>query len=288
MQALPKSSLPRDLYIDLLKRALSNTIYVEPEGHISPELLDKAKRALVSVKALYGKELAVSNSPMSQLIRMNDINMLAGSMRAMQSFAHTMTDQTGIANVEQCVRTVVEEKIPGDLLEAGVWQGGLTILMRGVLKAYGVTERVVWVADSFQGLPEPSDESGLDDKIAYHFTSYVGLLAVSLEKVRHNFSVYGLLDDQVRFLEGFFCDTLPTAPVGPLALMRLDGDWYDSTRDSLVNLYPKLQPSGYCIIDDYGLPLGCRKAVDDYRAEHRITEPIVWVNDQTVYWRRAK
>ena len=98
----------------------------------------------------------------------------------------------------------------------------------------------------------------------------------------------GLLDAQVCFLPGWFRDTLPKAPIERLALMRLDGDWYESTRDALENLYPKLSPGGFAIIDDYGIPIGCRRAVDEYRQRHAIQEPLTWVNGATVYWRRER
>jgi hypothetical protein len=114
----------------------------------------------------------------------------------------------------------------------------------------------------------------------------VGGLRVSLTEVRANFQRFGLLDEQVNFLAGWFRDTLPAAPVERLALLRLDGDWYDSTRDCLRFLYPKLSAGGYIIIDDYGLPLGCRRAVDEYRRAKRIREPLQWVNMQTVFWQR--
>jgi O-methyltransferase len=85
-------------------------------------------------------------------------------------------------------------------------------------------------------------------------------LAVSLEQVKANFDRYGLLDDQVRFLKGWFRDTLPVAPIERLAVLRLDGDMYESPMDTLVNLYPKLSEGGYVIVDDYGAIPACRQA----------------------------
>jgi hypothetical protein len=108
--------------------------------------------------------------------------------------------------------------------------------------------------------------------------------AVPLEEVKAAFARYGLLDDQVVFLEGLFKDTLPTAPVAALAVLRLDGDMYDSTVDGLVNLYPKLAPGGTLIVDDYFLFDAQRKAVDEYRAAHRIADPIVQIDDFGGYW----
>jgi len=90
----------------------------------------------------------------------------------------------------------------------------------------------------------------------------------------------------VRFLKGWFRDTLPAAPIGKLALLRLDGDLYESTRDALHALYGKLSPGGFLLVDDYGDFPPCRKAVDEFRAEHRIDAPIVEVDWSGVYWRK--
>ena len=110
-------------------------------------------------------------------------------------------------------------------------------------------------------------------------------LAVSLEQVRANFAEYGLLDEKVRFLEGWFEDTLPTAPIARLAILRLDGDLYKSTMDTLQHLYPKLSAGGYVIIDDYWAIAACREAVTDYRQQQGITEPIRRMDWTGVYWR---
>jgi O-methyltransferase len=158
--------------------------------------------------------------------------------------------------------------------------------MRGVLKIFGSTERVVWVADSFQGLPKPDPEQYPADAGDRHWTRPE--LAVSLEEVKANFARYGLLDDQVRFLVGWFRDTLPAAPMSQLAVLRLDGDMYESTMDGLLHLYPKLSRGGYVILDDYGAVPGCRAAVEDFRREHGIDEPVERIDWTGVFWQRRK
>src|SRR5205085_12029434 len=100
-----------------------------------------------------------------------------------------------------------------------------------------------------------------------------------------NFHKYGLLDEQVVFLKGWFKDTLPTAPIDTLAILRLDGDMYSSTMDALVHLYPKLSKGGFCIIDDYGLP-ACRQAVHAYRAQHHIQSEIREIDWTGSFWRK--
>jgi len=166
-----------------------------------------------------------------------------------------------------------------------VWRGGSVIFMRAILAAYADPSRNVWVADSFQGLPPPDPQYAADAGDVFHGFE---TLAVSLEEVRANFARYGLLDDRVKFLKGWFKDTLAGAPIERLALARLDGDMYESTMDALRPLYPRLSVGGYLIVDDYGIVPGCKQAVDEYRGEHGITEPIVDIDGWGVYWRRER
>ena len=139
--------------------------------------------------------------------------------------------------------------------------------------------------NSFRGLPAPNPSLYPADKEC-KFHEYKQL-AVSLEEVKTNFALYNLLDDQVRFLKGWFCDTLPHAPISKLSILRLDGDLYESTMDSLVNLYPKLSIGGYLIIDDYNIPC-CRKAVNDFRNTFNINEAIQYIDQSAIFWKRLK
>src|SRR5262249_28733174 len=107
-----------------------------------------------------------------------------------------------------------------------------------------------------------------------------------VELIRRNFERYGLLDDQVQFLPGWFRDTLPKAPIQRLALLRLDGDLYESTMNALLPLYPKLTSGGFVIVDDYNLP-ECEKAVIDYRKKMSIDDEILAIDDVGVYWRKS-
>ncbi|HXF98340.1 MAG TPA: TylF/MycF/NovP-related O-methyltransferase [Gaiellaceae bacterium] len=195
----------------------------------------------------------------------------------------TMMGMSRLENLERCIVDVLREHVPGDLIETGVWRGGASIFMRGVLAAYGDTGRRVFVADSFQGLPKPDPETFPQDEGDRLWTRPE--LAVPMEEVKANFERYGLLDDQVQFLPGWFRDTLPSAPVNRLALLRLDGDLYESTIVALEALYPKLSSGGYVIVDDYALET-CRAAVDDYRERHSITEELGSVDWTGVYWRK--
>jgi hypothetical protein len=151
--------------------------------------------------------------------------------------------------------------------------------MRAVLRIYGVTDRVVWAADSFEGMPVPENESDGWD------LSDVEELQISIEEVKRNFARFGLLDDQVAFLKGWFKDTLPAAPIKRLAILRMDGDLYNSTMDSLANLYDKVSTGGYVIVDDYKHWPGCRRAVHDFLHGRHLNPEILDIDDQSVYWR---
>ena len=230
------------LYLDLMKKTLTNIIYDKKEN----------------------------------------IVILEDSNKIWPSQAHTMIGLVGLNNIQYCMEDIIKNNIPGDVIETGAWRGGATIFMRAILKEYNITDRTVWVADSFQGLPVPDTKNHPDDP---HLEQYKEL-AVSLEKVQDNFSRYDLLDNQVKFLKGWFKDTLPNAPINQLALLRMDGDYYESTMDALVNLYPKLSVGGWIIIDDYGCIPACARAVNDYRKMHNITSVIQSAGWTIRYWQK--
>lgn len=201
------------------------------------------------------------------------------------STAPSMIGAKRMNNLRSECERVIKAGIPGDFMETGVWRGGACIMMRAVLKAYQVTDRRVIAADSFAGPPPPSNRSAADTAADFHTCKD---FAVPLDEVKAAFIRYGLLDEQVVFLAGLFKDTLPTAPVETLALLRLDGDMYESTIDGLVNLYPKLSPGGTVIIDDYYLFDTQRTAVDEFRTIHRITDPIIQIDHFGGYWIKGR
>jgi O-methyltransferase len=143
---------------------------------------------------------------------------------------------------------------------------------------------MVWVADSFEGLPVPSmpEDEGYDFSAAK-----VPILAIPLEEVQENFRRYDLLDSQVEFLQGWFCDTLPSAPIEQLALLRLDGDLYESTMDALNALYQKVSPGGFIIVDDYGDFEPCRRAITEFRETQGISDPIEIIDWAGAFWRKT-
>jgi O-methyltransferase len=275
---------PREMYIELLKAALSASLYDESawyvfqEGdgfkHLSKRILHRLRSHLrdAVIRLLRKRSVVlVKTQPLANALRQEG--------RDWPFLGYTMIGHRRLDNVRDCIAKVLQDDIPGDLIETGVWRGGTTIFMRGVLKAYGVNDRRVWVADSFEGLPAPiSSLDGTD-------LSGVEYLKVSLAQVRSNFERFGLLDDQVRFLEGEFRNTLPHAPIERLSILRLDGDLYSSTMDALRSLYARVSRGGYIIVDDYYSWAPCRKAVDEFLSEQSRKPYVERIDWAGAYWR---
>lgn len=251
----------RRLYLDLMKKVLTNVVYEDnPLGYEH-----------IPIPWFQGEP---SYDPEKRRVGLD-----------WPSVAHTMVGLKRLDNVQACMEQVLSDDVPGDFIETGVWRGGVCIFMRAFLEAYGVKDRRIWVADSFEGIPDVGDDGHpLDVRLGLHRAN--GTLAVPMELVKANFARYDLLDDQVQFLPGWFRDSLPTAPVERLAILRLDGDLYESTMDALNSLYPKLSPGGFVIVDDYALR-SCRKAIDEFRDQHGITDEVLPIDGASAYWRRT-
>ncbi|MCM3874774.1 MAG: TylF/MycF family methyltransferase [Pyrinomonadaceae bacterium] len=268
----------KEMYLDLMKKSLTFQLWDESKlyrpAHIDPHPFYKrwAVNAIVNYLGRSGRQITESLPGQTEA-------RVQG--RDWPPLAYTMIGLDRLDNLQACIESVILNEIPGDLIETGVWRGGASIFMRAVLKAHAVADRSVWLADSFQGLPPPDTEKyPVDHGDQLHTYDE---LRVSLEEVKTHFERYGLLDEQVKFLKGWFSETLPTAPIEKLSVLRLDGDMYESTWDALVSLYPKLSPGGYCIIDDYNLTT-CRNAVQDYRSQHGIDEEIRDIDGWGTYW----
>src|SRR5205085_1778413 len=243
---------PEELYIDLTKRALTGLLFGETEvGLVAP--VSPAKKLIASLLHRIGFGLA-------RVRQVTNEERAGGLIWPWQAL--TMVGLKRLDNLQRCIEQVLHDDVRGDLIETGVWRGGAVIFMRAVLAAYGCTDRVVWAADSFEGLPRPVADRYPADAGNRLYRSKQ--LAVSLEEVEANFKRFGLLDNQVMFLKGWFRDTLPKAPIRRLAVLRLDGDLYESSMDALVNLYHKASVGGFIIVDDYWLEY-CKKAVEDFR-----------------------
>jgi O-methyltransferase len=286
----------RTRYLSLLKKSLTDDLYLENEARILYFVSCVLEQRPLDVQTFVN----IHNHPLFKSV--SDARDGGGwhmfltpgadgamvprhDLRFASETGHTMMGRARLEHLHECLDVVVQEGIPGDLIETGVWKGGGTIFMRGFLAAHEIRDRTVWVADSFDGIPPPS----LPQDAGYVMTKeQQPFCAIPLEQVRELFQRYELLDEQVAFLPGLFGDTLPGAPIERLALLRLDGDLYESTMDALNALYHKLSPGGFAIIDDYGNLLPCKTAVDEFRARHGIHEEIATIDSAAVFWRKQR
>lgn len=259
-----------DLYLDLMKNTLTASIYDESAWRVV-RITKPVGRPRWNNAGQRQPLLVVEPKAMDPAVRENG--------KDWPMFGFTMAGHRRLDNVRHCVESVLREEVPGDFVETGAWRGGTTIFFRALLKAYGVSDRSVWVADSFEGMPVSEGERDGPDlsKSVY--------LKVSLDNVKSNFNRFGLLDNQVRFLKGWFCDTLPTAPIERIAVLRLDGDMYSSTMDALDNLYHKVSEGGYVIVDDYYSWDSCHQAVSDFLTNNGIQARIEQIDWSGAYWR---
>lgn len=287
----------RRIYLDLVKRCVLNDIQFE--NAVRHLYLARMRNADRNPEAAVFASPALHLAEMSEHVRrfmelgeawyvvdepQSDGSYVTVDYRNYCDFAHSMIGRLRMDNIEHCLDVIRADNVPGDLIETGVCRGGAVVFMRAYLAAYGIADRVVWCADSFCGLPVPK----MDQDHGYDLSAPVyPVLAVSQEQVEEVFRRYDLLDDQVRFLKGWFSETLPRAPVSSIALLRLDGDLYESTMDSLVWLYPKLSSGGFVIVDDYYSFEPCRAAIADYLSRIGESVQIVDIDRASVYWRKA-
>ena len=271
-----------EAYIELLKRAVLGdtagpvTVYqpvrTQPRGWLAKRLL----------KGILRSEKAIMARPTTVDLSHNDDGLL--SVFELPPWPLTMIGSRRLDNVEHCMRSVLEQGVPGDFIETGVWKGGTTIFMRGVLRAQGIGDRRVYVADSFEGVPPPdATKYPADSESNFHLWHD---LSVDLITVKDNFARLGLLDDQVEFVEGWFRDTLPALKGHTWAVVRLDGDLYESTMDALESLYDDLAVGGWLIVDDYEIE-ACRRAVTDFRTARGVSDQINPIDANGVCWQKT-
>lgn len=202
-------------------------------------------------------------------------------------FAFTMVGNKRLQSIKELLESIIKSNIPGDVAEMGVWRGGSSIFMRGVLRSHHQLHRKSYVCDSFSGLP-PSVLREEKNR-SWDLTPF---LEVSDTVVKRNFEMLGMSDPGVVFVKGFF-----SATMGPLAkhlpseakfsLLRLDGDMYESTVDVLYNLYDRLSIGGYLVMDDwFGFP--SKDACTDFFLVHGIQPKIVQVDSLSIYWRKEE
>jgi O-methyltransferase len=195
-------------------------------------------------------------------------------------FGYSMVGKKRLANIQFCLETVQKENIPGDFVECGVWRGGASMFAKAVLTCLDDESRTVWLCDSFEGMPAQRAEDKVDPDL-------VGRVAVSLEQVQENFRRFGFLNGRVKFVKGWFSDSLPNAPIEKISILRLDGDYYSSTTDALTSLYDRVAPGGFIIVDDYYAFKSCEQAITDFCEQRQIRPDLVKIDDIGVYFRKG-
>jgi hypothetical protein len=293
---------PSDAYLDLLRRGLTNFLHADWQNrdwrpYLDEEGLADDAAACAAAEASDAPPAPACEQPWGPAWRAAGVSGLASGVDGEEDERQRRRFQTTLAvadlvHLEVIVDRILEDQVQGDFMEAGVFRGGTCIFLRGILMARREETRRVYVADSFAGIPPPRRriedvstgrvlEPELDPT-----TDWVDRFVAGEELVRYNFRRYGLLDERVHFLRGFFNDSLPpvfgstnaehpvvVADSPILALLRIDADAYDGVLDALEGAYHRLSPGGFVIIDDWHLG-GARAACHFFRRRFNITGPI--------------
>jgi len=274
----------RRRYTELLKRALTGALYpwacyrqVSPDNQRGNRLSSFAKTLMLRFLDRRGFDV-VRRQPYSEKL------IEDGSFWPYASVS--MIGRKRMDHLQHCVETALAEGIEGDLMECGVWRGGAVILMQALLDLHDVADRRVVAADSFEGMPRP-DTAAFPADALHRDHSNETVLCVSLEQVKENIAHFGFDPDRIVFLKGWFKDTLPNAPVDRLAVLRLDADLYESTMQIFENLYHRISPGGFVIVDDYGSWEACRIACHEFRERIGETAPIEPIDWSGAYWRKS-
>jgi O-methyltransferase len=252
-----------ELKLSFLKRILTDSFddkkvkdsFFENASYPSEEIMRTIVSHPISNDRLYGKDWPIS--------------------------AHTMIGMKRLDNLHESLDYVRLNDIEGDFIETGVWRGGASIFVKKYFDFYGINKKV-FVADSFKGLPAPQVKEDAGDR---HYT--IDYLRVSLKDVTNNFKIYGALDENVVFLEGWFEDTLPNnSQIDKLCILRMDGDMFKSTMDVFDSCYHKVSKGGRIIIDDFCIP-NCKNAVNQFRTQNSIQEPITVIDHCGIFWTKG-
>lgn len=210
---------------------------------------------------------------------------------------YTMTSDQRVAALCDAVRYVVTNRIPGDIVECGVWKGGSMMAVARTLLELGDRARELHLFDTFAGMTAPTGED-----VALTGESAADLMDAStdredaesvwcrapLDVVQQAMASVGYDRSRIHYIEGRVEDTIPAAAPERIALLRLDTDWYESTRHEMIHLFPRLCVGGVLILDDYGHWLGARRAVDEYLREHNVPlflQKIDYTGRYAVKWR---
>ena len=208
---------------------------------------------------------------------------------------HTMTSPERLLALCRAVDYIEQNAISGDIVECGVWRGGSMMAAVQTLNQRGSHDRRLWLYDTFDGMSEPTeddvdfmgntatrllDEQSRDDATSVWCRS-------QLDEVKNNLRSCGYPEQNTTYVQGKVEETIPTQQPEQIAILRLDTDWYESTRHEMIHLFPRLSPGGVLIVDDYGHWEGCRRAIDEYLSDNEIPlllNRIDYTGRIGVYW----
>ncbi len=229
-------------------------------------------KPIKALKVLFGQDQATTKFPVDfELMHTNIIEKVRD---------YTMTSPERLFGLIESVQYLIKNNIPGSFVECGVWKGGSMMAIAETLLQLGVRDKQLYLYDTFEGMTEPTDADidqlnrdaatqlieNADKKLNTDIWAYSGI-----EEVKHNIERTGYPLENIHFIKGDVLKTIPATIPTEIALLRLDTDWYESTKHEMEYLYPQLQTKGVLIIDDYGFWKGSRKAVDEYISENKIT-----------------
>lgn len=208
-------------------------------------------------------------------------------------YPYTMTSYQRLSNVYELAELVEKNKIEGAFVECGVWKGGCAAVMAFIAEKAGSGRRT-WLFDSFEGLPEPTIEDGaiaLDyagDKSGGNLKTINKCVGPLVDVKKIFFEILKINPQNIVIKKGWFQDTLPLtkARIGKISILRLDGDWYESTKCCLANLYDNVIIGGYIILDDWGHWEGARRAIDEFFALKKISPDLIKIDDTGIYFKK--
>jgi len=243
---------------------------------ISPDFF--LGRLLVGVKAILELTWLLASSPSKRNLRFARLVVTVKPK-------FTMVKNQNLKLLYDLVSEVVKRRMPGDIVECGVWNGGSAAIMGAAIMEdpIKIQSRKIWLFDSFEGLPPPGDRDGELERQSY----FPGWNKGNVRLVEEVFAQFGYPSENLRIVPGWFNETIIGEPIEKIALLHIDADWYQSVRTVLELLYPRVVPGGFVVLDDYGLWPGCQRAVLEYLSEHQIPKMIIReVGPQGAYFQK--
>ena len=276
--------------LELEERALTEIIKLHPDR---PDLFERLRIVQVGLgkidpppatTGVSGEEASQTDvnfqqeaSDFSRAVNYRDLDP---EFTPILDLAHrfTMTSVERMYALYKGVEYIEAARIPGAIVECGVWRGGSVMIALATLLALGKADRDIYLFDTFEGLPRPDDAKDIDilgNRAIHGWLPHArgneqsNWAYASLDDVRANVALTGYPSEQIHFIKGMVENTIPAQAPNSIALCRLDTDWYTSTRHEMIHLYPRIPVGGVLIIDDYGHFRGARDAVDEYLSETR-------------------